>query len=352
MGVLIGDEGFFRDRKGDYLESSSIPPLKVPNEMDSYVIDDLFVIPTAGGVVGEVEGEAYLNVPRPRPIQRSSDRAVVIQRLGDRSWVIVDASASQVWPRLRQYWFDPYWLDQGLELTRETPSLGLLETNWFVLDGNEFTQEKIRVIVEPGFQDDSAEVSLIHISVPQDQQVFEQVNWPQQSVDIEYAYELLEDLSTYLLEQIRVYQPSTVSFLAGNIPSEGRASMLSIDGQEVLNLKADFERSWVAVSRSLERAGVQIVEESMNDKYFMVSFARPTDDEEKGMFGRLLSIGSKQEKSYPYRVELQESSNSINVVVDPILETQSSGASVSEVDEQNAIELQAILLERIRDFIT
>ncbi len=49
----------------------------------------------------------------------------------------------------------------------ENPTNGELETNWFVNDGNNETQEKIRVVVEPGFQDQSAEVSLVHISMPQ-----------------------------------------------------------------------------------------------------------------------------------------------------------------------------------------
>ena len=50
---FFGEEGFFRDRQGDYLEAESIPRIVVPDTMDSYIIDDLLVIPDVNSTAGE-----------------------------------------------------------------------------------------------------------------------------------------------------------------------------------------------------------------------------------------------------------------------------------------------------------
>src|SRR5262245_44999895 len=85
---VLGDEGVFRDRQADYLEAQTIPRTEIPEGLDSYIIDDLLVIPEIGGQ----ETVSFLDAPRPRPLEAVSDREVVIQRMTDRAWIIVDAS--------------------------------------------------------------------------------------------------------------------------------------------------------------------------------------------------------------------------------------------------------------------
>src|SRR5690606_32152284 len=97
---VVGEEGVFRDRQGEYLEAATIPRAEIPPNLDSYIIDDLLVIPE----IGERETQAFLDAPRPRPLEGASDREVVIQRMSNRAWIIVDASPAEVWPRIRDYW--------------------------------------------------------------------------------------------------------------------------------------------------------------------------------------------------------------------------------------------------------
>lgn len=343
---IVGDEGYFRDRQGDYLAAESIPRLNIPDSMDAYIIDDLLVIPD---VVNNQGQQAILDVPRPRPLQGNPDRAVVIQRLGDRSWVVVDAAASQVWPRVRQY-----WLEQGVELVQENPATGRMDTTWFQNGDNVDTQDKIRVFVRPGFQDDSSEISLIHLSVPRDRQVFEQVNWPQSSMDPEYAYDVLTDISTYIADQIRLYQASTVSFLAGTISDAGRASIQNQEGGEVLHLDADYERSWSAVGRALDRAEVTILEENMEAGYYQVSFSERDDQEQQdGFFSRLLS--RNDEETFPFRVDIQQTDDGINVHAEammPSAGTDDAGQQGESESMQQQEALKRELLETIHEFIT
>jgi len=341
-GYLVGDDGLFRDRGGDYLEAVSIPRLEIPNNLDAFIIDDLLVIPD----MGDMEGQSFVDVPRPRPLQGNPDRAVVIQRLEGLSWVVIDSRASQVWPRVRQY-----WIEQGIELAQENPNQGMLETIWFTSEENEGFKEKIRVIVIPGFQDDSAELSIAHVSAPEDFDVPEEFTWPEDPEDNEYAYQVLADISTYLADQIRLYQASTVSFLAGAIPDEGRASIRSVGENNVLHLDADFVRSWAAVGRALERANVEIVFEDMDAGIFDVAFSASEEPVERGMFSRLLSI-TEADDSLPFRVSLQQTDNGIDVITESSIDGQTGSATDNEISQEQQDELNEALLQAIYDFIS
>lgn len=344
---LFGEEGFFRDRQGDYLEAESIPRINVPDDKDSYIIDDLLVIPN----LSSTSGDEFVEVPRPRPLQGNPDQSVVIQSMNESSWVVVDAGVSEVWPRLRQY-----WLENDIELAQEDPASGLLDTNWFIRDGNTETQEKFRLIVGPGFQDASSEVSLIHISVPQDEALSERVTWPNQSMDIVYATEVLGEISIYLANEMRNYQSSTVSFLAGNASSEGRASILSEDGINMLHLRADYERSWAAVGRALERAEIEIVEEDLDAGFFSVVYGETLEEvEEPGFIGRLLSVGRGAERN-PFSVFLEQTESGVNVIALREVDlTNGYSDDLTEeninIQEQQNIELINNLIQSIQDFI-
>lgn len=340
---VFGEEGFFRDRQGDYLEAESMPRIYVPDDMDSYIIDDLLVIPD----LASYEGEPFVQVPRPRPLQGNPDQAVVIQRLDDRSWIVINAGVSQVWPRVRQY-----WLENDIELTLESAVNGLLETTWFVKANNGETQEKFRVLVEPGFQDDSAEVRLIHISAPQEERVSDQPIWPEQSMNTEYASEVLSEISIHLANEIRNYQASTVSFLAGNISTEGRASLFTEDGMNMLHLKADYERSWAAIGRALERAEIQILEEDFDAGSFSVIYGGREVENDTSFIGRLIP-GGEQGEIIPFNVFLVQSETGIEVIALKVVNVGNYAFAEenSDMQEEEDIELINDLIQTIQDFI-
>ncbi len=260
--------------------------------------------------------------------------------------MVIDSRASQVWPRVRQY-----WIEQGIELAQESPNQGMLETIWFSSEENEGYKEKIRVTVIPGFQNDSAELSIAHVSAPEDFDVPEEFDWPEDPEDNEYAYQVLADISSYLADQIRLYQASTVSFLAGAIPDEGRASMRNEGEKNVLHLDADYVRSWAAVGRALERANVEIVFEDMDAGIFDVAFSASQEPVERGMFSRLLSL-AQADDSLPFRVSLQETDDGIDVLTEASIDDQAASADDAEISEEQQDELSEALLQAIHDFIS
>jgi outer membrane protein assembly factor BamC len=317
---LTGEDGMFRDRKGDYLEAETIPRTEVPAGMDSFIIDDLLVIPE---LPSETEQTAFLEPPRPRPIEGRSDREVVIQRMENRSWVVVDVSPSQVWPRIRDY-----WRQNQIEIVFENPTAGIMETGWFVLEGNALTQEKFRVMVDTGFQDNSAEIRLLQMSAPQSTPIIGQLPFPATSMEPETEYAVLSTLSSYLADVADLYQASSVSFLAGNIDSSGKATLTTTQGgNKLLQLSADYDRCWAAIGRALQRGGAEVLSQDVAQGIYDVAYMpgydpEAAEEEEPGFFKKVFTLnglfsGDDDLQTFNLRVQLLRTGETVEVLATP-----------------------------------
>lgn len=319
MDYIAGEEGLLRDRQADYLEAEVLPPTRIPDKYDSYIIDDLMVIPN----LPDRNQQAFLDAPRPRSFAGRSNRGVVIQRMNDQSWIVVDVSPSEVWPRIRDY-----WTSKSIQVAFENPTAGVLDTGWFVLQGNSLTKDKIRVTVEPGFQNDSAEIRLLQLSVSQALPALDQVNWPETSTEPDVAYDFLTDMSNYLADVAGLYQASTVSFLAENIDSRGKASIVTTPGgREILRLDAGYDRSWAAVGRALERTGVEVVAQSVEDGVYEVDYVIGTgedgEEDKPGFFKRVITLngifsGDDTPQVYPLKIQMLEVDGKVEVLIDSL----------------------------------
>jgi outer membrane protein assembly factor BamC len=316
---VIGDEGVFRDRQGEYLEAQTIPRTEIPEGLDSYIIDDLLVIPE----IGNQEAQPFLAAPRPRPLEGTSDREVVIQRMTDRAWIIVDASPAEVWPRIRDY-----WRQANIQIATENPTIGQMDTAWFERASDPINREKYRVVIDTGFQDNSSEIRLIHVVAPRGTPVFEQINWPERSENFDLEYETLSDMSSYLADVADLNNASSVSFLAGNISSTGKAAIFTTPaGSDVLALQADYSRCWAAVGRALRRAGTDITSEASEIGMYEVLYVPGTgeeEEEEPGFLTKVITLNGliggddDNEGAMQFRIEVLEVSGGADVRVSPI----------------------------------
>jgi outer membrane protein assembly factor BamC len=332
MGRVAGEDGMFRDRQGEYLQARTIPRTEIPPEYDSLIIDDLLVIPE----ISADNTAAFLDAPRPRPLEGRSDREVVIQRMEGTSWIVVDVSPSEVWPRIRDF-----WREKDIEVAFENPTAGVMDTAWFTTEGNIVSRDKIRVIIDTGFQNNSAEIKLLQTSALQSTPELEQVIWPETSADPDLEYDFLMELSSYLADVADLYQATSVSFLAGNIPSAGKAVLVtSPEGDEILRLQASFNRSWAAVGRAFQRIGAEIVSQDSATGIYEVSYTPGSEDdakiEEPGFFRKVVTLNglfSKDETpvAQTFRVELKASGSVIEVRMFPIQPDGDSAATQSRL---------------------
>jgi len=320
MDRVVGEDGMFRDRKDEYLDAQTIPRTQIPAGFDDFIIDDLLVIPE----LANTDAIPYPDPPRPLTMEGDNQREVVIQRMQDQAWIIADVSPSQIWPRIRDY-----WRQSGVPIAVENPSEGLMDTGWFVLEGEVLDREKMRVIVDTGFQSNSSEVRILHMSGPQALPAIEQVNWPATSMDSTISYDFLLDLSGYLADVADLYQASSASLLARSLSSEGKATLdNTATGNPLLRLQAGYDRSWAAVRRALTRSNIAITEEDSGLGLLIVDFdpavlEQTDEDDEPGFFTKVVTLGGLFSRNsaalhFPIRLQLLESQGTVEVLAVPV----------------------------------
>jgi len=278
-GFLFGDEGIFRDRGGNYNEALIFPPMEVPEELDSYTLDQLYVIPEQFALnLEELDG-----VPMPKPIETKRREGVIIQNLADRRWVVIDATPGQVWPLVRDY-----WTELQVILDYENPSSGIMETAWVEVDSDLLTRHKYQITIEPGLHSGYSEIYVRHFENLRSDRVPLIINWPEESSSPDLERQIVDSISQYLADRNDVYQASSASLLAGSIEAERKANIVeNDDGEQILQLRIDYARAWVQIRQALESAEIVIVESDRDEKFFNVKFAGIIDEgDEPSLIGR------------------------------------------------------------------
>ena len=111
-------------------------------------------------------------------------------------------------------------------------------------------------------------------------------------------------------------------------------------GNAVLNLQADFNRSWAAIGDALGRADVLVTDLDRSSGVYYVDLDRTASSqtEKPGFFGRLFGRGDNDEPvDRPLQVRLTQVSNGVQVTVEQGIETAADTAEARA------------LLTRIRD---
>ena len=104
-GYLMGDNGYFRDRAGDYQQAEVKPRMTVPADLESKPMGDLLPVP--GQVAAAPQPGEKFETPRPRPMAAGVDTSTFsLQQEGSQRWVLAQLPASDVWPLLQRFWSD------------------------------------------------------------------------------------------------------------------------------------------------------------------------------------------------------------------------------------------------------
>ena len=129
--IRRGDDGIFLNPKDDYLDSVQHNKLVVPEDMRSLENTDPFPIPPT----------------LPDAIYANDNRSEVrIQRLGQRSWLVVPEAPTTAWPKLKQFMGE-----NGVTLTYDAPSVGRLNTGWLLIEDTTY-RDVIRLLLKDAKQ--------------------------------------------------------------------------------------------------------------------------------------------------------------------------------------------------------
>lgn len=282
-----GEDGWVRDREGEYLNAVVAPPMQIPPELDSFTIDELYPIPelTPG------ERALYITPPAPKPIDTRIREGVVVQRFGERAWIVIGATAGQVWPSLRDY-----WSTENVALVMEDPVRGVMETAWLPQADTDL-RHKYRVRIEPGLHAGNSEIYVQHIDDNGETPAGMVVSWPEVSENQERENTILASISLYLADRTDIYRASSVSLLAGSIELQGKARVVDAGaGNTQLELRLDMERAWSQMTQAINNANIEILDSNRDERLINVRFTGTESAEEPGFFGRLFGRGNDDEE--------------------------------------------------------
>lgn len=274
------DEGLFVDARDDYLDARAAAPLRVPQDLSAAHVADSWPIPD---VQGPVAAQVFpKQAPRPEVLVGNDIDAVRIQKLGDRSWIVLPDSPAKAWPQVKQF-----FAENGVGIIREDPDRGAIESEWMVVEerdygdvvrtalrdgrrqhaeaGNSLSpgRDQLLLLVERGIRRGSTEV---HITHRRADGVEDAISPPVPEVEKEFTAKLAE----YFASGVAV----SVSMVGRDVATESKATVVkNASGYPFLRLRVSFERAWATVTQALERAEIEVQEADMEQAVCWIRYA-------------------------------------------------------------------------------
>ena len=123
-GVFSGDKKTGSDYRS---AGGKVAPLEIPPDLTALSADDRFVIPDSKSATTfstynrERSGQA---TPKAVGILPKVENAGIV-RVGDQRWLVVSGAPDKMWSLVKEF-----WQENGFVLKRESPELGIMETDW------------------------------------------------------------------------------------------------------------------------------------------------------------------------------------------------------------------------------
>jgi outer membrane protein assembly factor BamC len=236
---------------------------------------------------------------------------VRVERVGNQRWLVVKATPEQLWPQLKDF-----WSDSGFTVESESPSAGVMETNWaenrskipqdFIRNtiGKLFDsaystgeRDKFRTRLERG-ADGTTEIYISHRGAEEVVQKEGGTNWTTRANDPALEASFLARLMARLTGATSV--KGAESIVNSAVPAPQHAKLL-VDRVEV---DEGYDRAWRRVGLGLDRLGFTVEDRDRVQGVYFVRYVDPEGIEKQGFFAKLLSFGNdeKAKEAQRYRV--------------------------------------------------
>ncbi|HEY9103522.1 outer membrane protein assembly factor BamC [Chitinimonas sp.] len=272
-------------------------PLEVPPDLSAPEGNLAYVIPGLNNITLNAAGQKALETGAVLP---KLDK-VRMESAGGQRWLVVGAPAEVVWPQARQF-----WLDQGFKLNVDSPTAGILETDWLE-QRPDLPVGGIRAAIQRGLgtlystgkvdqyrmriersttEEGSTEIYISHKAMEENYVGAnkEDTRWMVSPVEPEREAEQLKKLlvrlgvSTEIAGKVvtaasKPAEGSDANAAASTNNSPARAAITTmIDGKRAIQLEESFDRAWRRVGLALERAGYSIND---RDRSLGIYYIRP-----------------------------------------------------------------------------
>jgi outer membrane protein assembly factor BamC len=299
-GMFFGDDGVFRNRENDYLKADSLPPLVLPAGTNKEAMGELYPIPPISAAdFGYDATASEYEVPRPMPLSANMlQDSVKIQRVGENSWILVNAAPGELWPRIRNF-----LNTNNLSVARADLKQGIIETGWLQFKTDLNSQDKYRLQIDQGIQPETSEIHITHMNVAGATKPVQDPDWPAKSMNAEREKWLLDELAATLASDST--EGGGTSMLAQGIGSNAsaKAALGMFKNEPVMTLKLDKTRTMATIAYAAKRDGFQLFESDASTGLFYVYYQNP-EDAKPGWFKRMLHMTNKPKTATtPYSLD-------------------------------------------------
>ena len=311
---LVTSCGLIKNRSDDYLKSQELPPIVVPEDLDSEALGQIYSVPPTDQVPESDEFE----VPRPQSISDNVfEETVKIQSYAGEQWILINKPPGEIWPRVRNI-----LTRSGVAAEKVDASHGTIETAWIQFKNDETTSHRFLFNIEPAIQIDSTEIKIRQMQAPKGSED-STLPWPQTSQNADREKEMVDIISQSMASDI---SGAGVSLLAQNIGGVEKVRIITPRSADpYIQIALIYDRAWASVSYSLSRGGFAIESSEQESGRIDVSYLPDRlDDEKPGFFARMFGLAQEKTPVY-YKVNVRQASGAVEVRI-----TDSEGASLTQ----------------------
>ncbi|PJE80038.1 Outer membrane protein assembly factor BamC [invertebrate metagenome] len=317
----FGQEGYFRDKSGDYADAKLMKTMEIPKGMDTLPIGDQLVIPEISPQARPVTSSSdHFVVPRPElQITQPDGNVYRIEADGNSRWLQVNRSFDDVWADIVRY------LDaHGIAVSHKSKSAGTMESVWLIrsdkdkpdvleailgkwLDTDDFdtVRERIRITVKSAHMNGMTLVTVVHQGSKdgssKESKKTEALSWNNMGERSQKTVQaLLGDMMIFMAKDSGT-RDALVSYQDKPVKLMER-SEVDVDGggNPVLNVRGvSFSHGWNAVGDALSRSGIKVIDKNRDAGlyYLSMSDVEKAVEPEPGFFSKL--FGSKKKSDTP-----------------------------------------------------
>lgn len=274
--------------------------------------------------------------------------AVRVRRAAGQRWLEIDAAPSQVWR-----WVKDYLELNSIDLVREAPRLGIMQTEWLTYGtpvpasvfaptvkqpGDAQVADQYMIRLERGVDGDGTEVYVAHRRIARQDPSVDY--WEGRDADPFFEAELLRGLMIY----VGVQERTATQRVAAAEARESQARLTRADdGTVQLLLEDRIYTAWRRVGLALDRVGFAVEDRDRAAGRYYIRYDRNAESgpKEKNFFEWIAFWRDDPDSLQVYAVSLAQSGDNQTLV-------QVTGEDGGAVEAEVAERILALIQEQLR----
>jgi len=318
----------------DYKSAGAVrgPNLSYPPDLITAQADRRYIVQDGTATMSEYNAAVKKSV-QTRQTVMTGITGMHIERDGERRWLVVEKPATELYPQVKDF-----WQENGFLLTIDSPSTGIMETDW-AENRAKIAQDFIRStigdaldsIYDTGERDkyktrlEVVKPNQTEIYITQRGAVEKCVTdttgtcistiWTGRPNDPELEAAFL----ARLMERLGMTQEQAKAMIAAPVSPKTPKAKLVEEGANTahINISTGFDRAWRDVGLGLDRSNFTVEDRNRSEGVYFVRYVKPSDlGESKGGFFSNL-FGGKEDaslKAKKYRVVVKSSGDNTSTV--------------------------------------